>query len=342
MIARANRPLHDTSVVLCTCDRPEGALAAVQSVLRDVPSTQVIVVDQSQSDETEHRLKLLLEGTRGRVIRAEPRGLGVARNLGVTFSSGAYIAFTDDDCEVCPGWLGSMRTALFRDPRLGLVFGRVLAPDYDRTQGFVPSYEVPEYVMADHIEQKTRIEGMGACMGILRETWQRLGGFDEALGSGAPFLAGEDADFAVRALLAGWHVAETPAAAVVHNGFRTWAQRDDLIAGYMYGLGAVNMKMLRMAGWHAIQPLTTLASRWLVGEPVVNLNHIPPRLARLRAFLRGARECMRTPLDRNGRFTDAHSPHGGQAGHLGSGSDAGDAGTGRNAANRRSGTNGSG
>jgi len=100
--------------------------------------------------------------------------------------------------------------------------------------------------------------------------------------------------------------------------------------------------MLRMAGWHAIQPLTTLASRWLVGEPVVNLNHIPPRLARLRAFLRGARECMRTPLDRNGRFTDAHSPHGGQAGHLGSGSDAGDAGTGRNAANRRSGTNGSG
>jgi glycosyltransferase involved in cell wall biosynthesis len=84
MIARANRPLHDTSVVLCTCDRPEGALAAVQSVLRDVPTTQVIVVDQSQSDETEHRLKLLMEGTRGRVIRAEPRGLGVARNLGVT------------------------------------------------------------------------------------------------------------------------------------------------------------------------------------------------------------------------------------------------------------------
>ena len=341
MISRANKPLHDTSVVLCTRNRPDGALAAVTSVLRDVPTTQVIVVDQSQSDETERLLRPVVEGARGRVIRADPRGLGVARNLGVTFSSGAYIAFTDDDCEVCPGWLAGIRTALFRDPRLGLVFGNVVAPDYDRTQGFVPSYEVPRYVVADHIEQKTRIEGMGACMGILRETWQRLGGFDEALGSGAPFRAGEDADFAVRALLAGWHVAETPAAAVVHHGFRTWAQRDDLIAGYMYGLGAVNMKMLRMAGWHALQPLTTLASRWLVGEPVIDLNHVPPRLARLFAFLRGAREGMRTPLDRNGRFTDARSPQRGHVGHLGSGSDIRDARSGGNAGKRRIGTSGS-
>ena len=311
MIARAaGAPaLHDISVVLCTRDRKFGALNAVCSILRDVPGTEVVVVDQSESDETVQLVSPILHEYGGLLFRAPPSGLAVARNLGVSRSSGIYIAFTGDECEVRPGWLAALHTALVRDDRIGLVFGRVRAPVYDHASGFVPSHEVARYVVADHIEQKTRIEGMGACMAVRRAAWEGLGGFDEALGSGAPFRAGEDADFVVRALLAGWHVAETPTASVTHYGFRTWAQRDRQVDGDMYGLGAVNMKMLRMAGWHALPPLTTLASRWLAGAPADDPDHVPPKLPQLRAFLRGAREGLRAPLDVKGRV-DRKDDHG--------------------------------
>jgi hypothetical protein len=67
----------------------------------------------------------------------------------------------------------------------------------------------------------------------------------------------------------------------------------------MYGLGAANAKMLRLGGVRALVPIGQLAWRWLVGSPVVDLNHRPPHLVRLRAFLRGAWFGMRTPLDRD-------------------------------------------
>ena len=295
------RSTQTASVVVCTRNRPEGVLATVRSVQGDVPGVEVVVVDQSDSHDT--RWLLEREAPSVRVVTSEPRGLAAARNIGVAHAQGEIIAFTDDDCEVRLGWLDAMKGVFARDERIGLVFGTVLAPDYDRGSGFVPSYDVREFFVADRLAQKTSIEGMGACMAVRRDAWRELGGFDEALGSGASFRAGEDTDFAVRSLVSGFCVAETPDAMVVHNGFRTWSQGVDLIAGYMYGLGAVNAKMLRLGGWRAIRPLSILAWRWLAGAPVVDLNQKPPRFSRLVAFLRGAFEGLRVPVSPTGRFS---------------------------------------
>ena len=296
-----SRSIRTTSVVVCTRNRPEGVLSTVRSVMSDAPNVEVVVVDQSDSQDT--RWLLEHEVPSVRIVASEPRGLAAARNMGVAHATGEIIAFTDDDCEVRRGWLDAMRNAFAREERIGLVFGKVLASDYDRGAGFVPSYDVPAFIIADRLAQKTKIEGMGACMAVRRDAWRELGGFDEALGSGASFRAGEDTDFAVRSLVSGFCVAETPDAMVVHNGFRTWAQGRDLIAGYMYGLGAVNAKMLRLGGWRAVRPLSILAWRWLAGAPVVDLNQKPPRFARLVAFLRGAFEGLRVPVSPTGRFS---------------------------------------
>ena len=262
------------------------------------------MVDQSNGDDTRSLLaRKLRSASPVQVITSPPQGLAAARNIGVARATGDFIAFTDDDCEVRHGWVDAMLDAFGRDERIGLVFGKVLAPDYDRGAGFVPSYDVRSFIIADRLAQKTNIEGMGACMAVRREAWRELGGFDEALGSGASFRAGEDTDFVVRSLVHGISVAETPEAMVVHNGFRTWSQGRDLIAGYMYGLGAVNAKMLRLGGWHAVRPLSILAWRWLVGAPVVDLNQKPPRFSRLVAFLRGAFEGLRVPVSPTGRFS---------------------------------------
>ena len=113
----------------------------------------------------------------------------------------------------------------------------------------------------------------------------------------------EDFDFAIRALLAGHFVYETPSIAVTRTRFRPWAQGQLLIDGYMFGMGATYAKLLRFGGLPLLKPLLALGWRWLAGRPVVDLNHLPPRLPRLAAFLRGARAGAFAPLDRSsGRF----------------------------------------
>lgn len=284
------------SVVICTIGRSEGVLRAMRSAVRDAATAEVIVVDQNESGELANLASRDSELSRVRIVPALPRGLAAARNAGVTASRGAIVLFTDDDCEVQPGWSAGLTGVFSRDPNVGLVFGNVTAPAYDRSIGLVPAYRVPRYFVAHRLAQKPRIEGIGACMAVRRTMWEALGGFDESLGSGARFRAGEEADLVVRALVYGWRVGETPDAGVIHHGFRTWAQGRRLISGYMYGLGAVNAKMLRLGGWRAVRPLTTLAARWLVGAPVVDLNQLPPRLPRLGAFLRGAVLAMHLPM----------------------------------------------
>jgi hypothetical protein len=146
-------------------------------------------------------------------------------------------------------------------------------------------------------------------MAVRVDAWQRLDGFDDWLGAGASLASGEDTDLIVRLLHAGFAVAETPAAKVIHHGFRDWPSCRPLVAGYMQGIGAVNAKMIRLAGIGGLAPLATLGRRWLTGRPVVDLNHLPPRWFRLRRFLEGATTGWKLPIDRrSGRFLPVHGP----------------------------------
>ncbi len=220
---------------------------------------------------------------------------------GVPWMDSRYPSRSARDAEIEPGWARTWRELFARDGKAAIAFGSVVPADYDRASGFIPAYRARSTV-ASSLAQKCSIEGMGACMAIRRSAWQDLAGFDEALGSGARFFAGEETDFVVRALLRGWNVVESPDVAVRHSGFRDWSAGRDLIAGYMFGLGAVNMKMLRLGGAAALPPLRELAWRWLFGRPVVDLNQTPSRCARLVAFLRGARKGMMSRLDSYGHF----------------------------------------
>jgi hypothetical protein len=74
-----------------------------------------------------------------------------------------------------------------------------------------------------------------------------LGGFDEALGAGAPTRGGEDLDVLVRVLRAGYALAYEPAALVWHHHR---ADRDALLNqmfGYGTGLSAFVTKCLLQA-----------------------------------------------------------------------------------------------
>lgn len=291
------------SVIIATRNRPRDAARAVSSVLcLDYPRFNLLVVDQSDTSETRNALQLHRNDARLTVIFSQAAGLAHARNLGCRSSESRYIAFTDDDCEVTSTWLHAIAAAFLRDPTVGVVYGNVQSGDYDRSAGFIPAYEVSALRIVSRVQRKTEVEGIGACMAVRRDVWTTIGGFDELLGTGAPFRSGEDVDLTVRTLNLGIDICEDPAVTVRHHGFRSWDAAPKVIAGYMYGIGAVYAKMLRIAGVRAIPPTLALGWRWLAKRPVVDLNHTPDRGMRLISFFEGYRAGLNLGLDEHGRF----------------------------------------
>jgi len=294
-------------VIVCTRSRLDSVCRTVLSILdNDYANFIVTVIDQSDHGAIGTALRHCVGDPRVRIEPQAPLGLAAGRNRGAAVSHEAgveLLAFTDDDCVADRRWLAGLSTAFLRDSGIGLVFGTTRAADYDRTAGFIPAYEVTAFRVVPGIRNKASIEGIGACMAVRTSVWRQLSGFDELLGSGAPFHSADDADMAVRVLLAGHSVCETPDAVVIHHGFRTWAQGPTLIDQYMHGLGAINTKMLRLAGTSALPPIGALAWRWIARTPVVDLNHVPPRLPRLKAFARGCAAALRLRLEpATGRF----------------------------------------
>ena len=288
------------SIVVPTRNRGASVTKAVQTLLlNDYRPFQVIVVDQSDNDATAEAMNPYRDAPNLRYVRTATRGSSRARNAGIDLAEGEVIGLLDDDCEVPANWLRELAEAFAVDPRIGLVFGNVQPGPHDSKSGFVPAYFRHEPFLAKTIREKHRVEGMSACMGMRRSTWQALGGFDTMLGVGAPLQAGAEVDLTIRSLQAGYFVYETPSLTLVHHGFREWKDGRLLIRRYWYGTGAVFAKHLKGDPRNTWRLLLRLAWRWAFGRSPVarSLGNRPHRLLRLATFARGFAAGVVTPVD---------------------------------------------
>jgi glycosyltransferase involved in cell wall biosynthesis len=287
------------TVVVATRNRETEIGGAVEAILRnDYPDFEVRVIDQSDGTETEASVRRFLSDPRFRYFKATARGVAAGRNLGIEGAKNEIVAMTDDDCRTPPDWLHELALAFGTDRRIGVVFGNVHPGPHDSRKGFVPSYTRKDAFLARSILDKRRVEGISACMGLKKSVWRALSGFDELLGSGAPFRSAEETDFTIRTLLAGYCVFEAPPFSVLHLGFRAWDQGRDLIEGYLYGIGAALVKNLKCRHGSVLLILLSLMGRWAAGQPRVDLGHVPPRGLRLRAFIRGFIAGAAQPVNR--------------------------------------------
>jgi len=291
------------SVVIATRDRGSAVVRAIESILPghsgvDASCRELIIVDQSSDDASEVAVAPYLRFPRIRYHKAQSRGLGAARNAGMTLATSELVAFTDDDCTVQSQWFTELQRAFDVDSRISIVFGNVLEGHHDRAAGFIPSYVRKGSYVARSLSQKHHVEGIGACMALRKSAWAALGGFDPALGAGSRFHAAEELDFVMRALQAGHWVYETQRAEVVHNGFRPNERKAALAHDYCFGIGAVYAKHLKCLRWDVLLPASRLAWRWAAGSPLVHYGTPPPRLPRLRGFLGGVLAGLGTPVDR--------------------------------------------
>jgi glycosyltransferase involved in cell wall biosynthesis len=290
LVGTPTREQKRVSVVLATRNRSALIPEAVRSILQnDHPDFEVVVVDQSDDDVTEAALEPLLSDPRIRYFRDSRRGRSAGQNAGFREARGALVLMTDDDCTVPADWIEQFEAAFAVDPRIGIVFGNVVPAPWDPTVGCIPAYIRQEPFLARSVRDKYRVEGIGACMAVRHTVWSSLGGFDEMLGSGSRFKAGEDGDLAMRTLYAGHWIYETPAISVTHFGLRTWEQLPALMNSYWYGVGAMMIKPIKIGQWHAVLLLLRLAAKWVSGRSTVGSSLGPRshRLRKLRAFFRG-------------------------------------------------------
>jgi len=141
----------------------------------------VIVVDNGSRDDTfTVASRELASLTHGRLISEPVGGLSRARNTGWKESSGAYVAFIDDDAQAVPSWIDKALSIITE--HTPDVFGGPIYPYYlcEKPAWFLDEYEIRKH--QNHTGWMEKPSLSGSNLWIRRETLVEVGGFDEHLG----------------------------------------------------------------------------------------------------------------------------------------------------------------
>ncbi len=234
----------------------------------------VVVVDQSADDSTE---RLVRDVPEIHYLRSEP-GISRARNVAVRWTESPFIAFTDDDVTLPPGWLDKILRIFDRSPSAGAICGRGVSP----RGALLPGAGADEY----RWPKNPFGLGSGFNMAFRCAVFEQIGLFDEDLGGGAPYRAAEDTDMFYRVMKAGWAVVCSDEITVVHHEWRSVTDERELHRGYGLGAGAQvarhvaagDRTMIRIAAVETARHVATTARAALFFRP---------RLVRLQAAFLG-------------------------------------------------------
>ena len=128
------------SVVVPTRNRPKSVVRAVQSALnQSLPPHEVVIVVDGPDAETVEALNDIGDSRVVVCELAENGGAARARNMGVSNSTGDWIAFLDDDDEWLPGKLRAQAlSATFETDEQHLVLGTRVETRQGSTSGSWP------------------------------------------------------------------------------------------------------------------------------------------------------------------------------------------------------------
>lgn len=258
--------------------RPGTVGATIAAILGQTFSDwELIVVGQGDAAVLEPAVMAAGGGDpRVRYVHAERRGLSAARNTAMRLARGDILAATDDDCEPRSDWLAVLDACFAEHPGVGTVTGSLLAPPPTKPGPSVCLEVEPEEMVYDPTATPPPAPPgfgwIGGNFAIRRTVAQRIGRFDERLGSGARFLSDEDTDYLCRLEAAGIKMLSTPRSVIDHTygrryGFKTAVR---YWAGQGAGYGAVLAKLTlagNPAGAEGMQRLgRQYLTRW-IAEP---------------------------------------------------------------------------
>jgi GT2 family glycosyltransferase len=252
-VAISNPPT--VSVVTVTFNSEDHIRECLGSVAQSSGAMQVehIVIDNASKDGTSEIVQVEFPSVVF-IQNAVNRGLTAANNQGQAVARGRYIVFLNPDTVVPQGTLQTMVAIMERQPDIG-VLGPRLVDEHGRFHPGIMGHRAPtawtlinSFWLLDRISHELfpgilrshDVEGLddcdwacGACLMVRREvvdafTWGQFG-------------SGDDLDYCLRIRKAGWRVAVTGEARVIHFGGRsftlakpgTWAGTASNCARYL-------------------------------------------------------------------------------------------------------------
>ena len=168
-------------------------------------SFELIVVDQNPDD----RLVPLLSSFQSRFpvlhLRSGKRGLSKSRNVGLEYITGDVVGFPDDDCRYPPHFFERVVRFLQEHPNVDGVTGRTVdelgvnCARFDMVPGLI--------TLSNAWARAT-----SSCIFLRSGVVKKVGRFDETLGVGAGTIwgGGEDIDYPLRAVEAGFKLHYDP------------------------------------------------------------------------------------------------------------------------------------
>jgi len=227
-------PLPVVSVAICTKDRGdciERLLHSLRSQADGLPSGsggfEILVVDNAPSNDKTREVAARWPEVRYLV---EPRpGLNFARNLALREARGDILAFLDDDVVVDRHWAAGLASAWSQHQDAAAFTGQVLPLEleteaqvlFEFRAGFRRGFDRVRYgavLPGDRLYPGgAGLFGTGANMAFRIDIVRQLGGFDEALDTGAPLPGGGDLDMFYRIIRSGHVLVYEPRFLVFHQ-----------------------------------------------------------------------------------------------------------------------------
>jgi glycosyltransferase involved in cell wall biosynthesis len=301
----ATGPLPLLTIAICTKDRPAGVerlLSSLQKQGSALPTrsagTEILIVDNAPSDERTR--ELAAAHSEVRYVREVRPGLNFARNRALKEAHGEILAFLDDDVIVDQDWSAGLANAWTENHDAGAFTGQVLPMEleteaqivFEQRCGFRHGFDRIRYgsVLRGNALYPggAGILGAGANMAFKVEVLRQIGGFDEALDTGAALPGGGDLDIFYRVIRAGYTLVYEPRFLVFHQHRR---DMKSLLRQYRrsWGLGFMcyvskcmkndperRPKLKRLISWWYVNNLQNLFRN--SKKKVQGKTHLPPTI----------------------------------------------------------------
>ena len=244
----------ELSIIIVNWNGGELLGRCVESVVSAPPSAEfeVVVVDNASGDGSMDAMRAgpgaasLEAAGRLRVfLNEENKGFGRANNQAFELTDAPLLFLLNPDTEVTPGSIDRLLETLRADARNGAVGPRLVNTDGSLQASvwrnpptalsillsasgawrLLPKRVRGEFLLGHHWEhdRRRRVSMLGgAAVLVRREVIEEVGGFDARF-----HMYGEDNEWCLRMVRAGWHLVFEPEAVVLHHGGRSSAQRWD-------------------------------------------------------------------------------------------------------------------
>lgn len=191
------------SLIVGTLNRADTIRYCIKSLLEQTyPDYEIIVVDQSNDRKTSEIIKEINDD---RIIykHVDFKGLSKARNEGLRYACGEYFCLIDDDAYYNKDFLQTAYNYIVsRNDESTILSGYI----HDTNQGAAFASYKEEYNEKILNIQSVIHSCPSAGLAIPRSVISLCGDFDEKLGVGSEFGAGEETDLLLRAISKGFKV----------------------------------------------------------------------------------------------------------------------------------------